>query len=173
MTDRDVPQETRTIVESGINWAGVAVGGLLLALLVAVIEPIWLRVAAAIAALVVTIYIAHAQEEREIENPVLETARAGRPGLDRRKYGRLRAQTNRFLSHVREMNRVAVDARSGRVTQRHAHGELDRIASKMRDVVDEIRKSAGIPTPEDEARTARRPGAGGTSPGRPRPSENG
>lgn len=164
-------QENRpTVQDSGVNWTGVAVGGLLLALVVAVIEPLAFRVVAAVAALVLTIYISHTREEREIENPLLEQVRQKSQGLDRRKYGRLRNQTERFLENVRQMNRIAVDARSGKVSQRHAHGEIDRLASKMRELVDEIRKAAGIPTPTGESRRRQRrvvePGGGrpGTSP---------
>ncbi len=57
---------------------------------------------------------------------------------------------------VRQMNRVAVEGREGKLSPRHTQAELDRLAAKLRDVVDEIRKTAGVPTPlENPARAAR------------------
>ena len=68
-------------------------------------------------------------------------------GLDRRRYGRLRAHTDVMLDNVRAMNRLAVDARQGKMTQRLANAELDRLAEKIRTQVSDVRKTAGIPTP--------------------------
>ncbi len=131
------------------NWAGVGLAGLLLVLAVVVLENQIVRALVALGALLLAVYMSQqaAQEEPEVENPLLEQLRDSRKGLDRRKYGRLRAYTDRLLEHVRTMNRLAVDARQGKMSQRHAHAELDRLAAMMRDVVDEVRKAAGVPTP--------------------------
>ena len=157
----------RTVRESTVNWGGVIVGGVLLALIVVAVQSPLLRVVAAITAFVMTIYISQRREERQVESPLLSQIQQPRPGLDRRKYGRLRKSTQLLLAQVREMNRIAVDARSGKISQRHAHAELDRVADKMRNLVDVVRKAAGIPTPVAD----RRPGPGGAP--RPRPVPRG
>ena len=97
-----------------------------------------------------TFYMAHQKQETEVENPLLDELRAKKTGLDRRKYGRLRSSTDRLLDNVRTMNRIAIDGREGKLSPRHAHAELDRLAAKMGDLIDDIRKSAGIPTPPEE-----------------------
>ena len=55
-----------------------------------------------------------------------------------------------MLDNVRQMNKIAIDGREGRLSPRHAHAELDRLAAVMRDVIEEIRKAAGVPTPAEE-----------------------
>ncbi len=91
-----------------------------------------------------------------VDNPLLDHLRDQKPGLDRRKYGRLRQHTERLLDHVRQMNRIAIDGRAGKVQPRHAHAEMDRLAALMRDNVDEIRKAAGVPTPMEEPTSRRK-----------------
>lgn len=135
--------------DSGINWPVVAIGGLILALAVAAISESIVRVIVAVAVFSFTLYLAQPRAEVEIENPLLEELRAQKHGLDRRKYGRLRTYTERLLDQVRHMNRIAIEGREGKIAPRHAHAELDRIAAMMRDTIDDIRKSAGVPTPTD------------------------
>ncbi len=138
------------------NWAVVGLGMLLLVLCVAAIPDIILR--AIVAAIIMggTFYLAQSREEPQVENPLLEQLRTQtHEGLDRRKYGRLRSRTDRLLEQVRQMNRIAIEGREGKLSPRHAHAELDRIAALMRDTVDEIRKSAGVPTPIEKPASTR------------------
>lgn len=166
----DQESRPRTIRESTVNWSGVIVGGILLVLIVGAVHSILIRCVATAVAFAVTVYASQRWEEREIENPILRQIRQKRPGLDRRKYGRLRAATDDLLQQIREMNRVAVDARSGKISQRHAHVELDRVADKMRGLVSVIRKAAGVPTPVRDAPSPAASAAGrGNGPPRPRP----
>jgi hypothetical protein len=129
---------------------------LLLVLAVAAIPDIILR--AIVAAIIMggTFYLAQSREELKVENPLLEQLRTQtHEGLDRRKYGRLRSRTDRLLEQVRQMNRIAIAGREGKLSPRHAHAELDRIAALMRDTVDQIRKSAGVPTPIEKPASTR------------------
>jgi hypothetical protein len=166
MPEQEVPESRTTVTTSEINWSGVILGALLLAVLVIAINNPIFRALAALVALGITLYASLMREEREIENPLLHQVRQTRPGLDRRKYGRLRSNVDDLLERVREMNRIAVDARSGKVSQRHAQAELERQAKKIHDLVADIRKSAGVPTPVEETtpRTRRppRPPGGGS-----------
>lgn len=136
--------------QSRLNWSVIWFGALVLVMAVALIPDQFLRAIAAIFIFVTTFFIAQSREAEVVENPLLEHARMAKPGLDRRKYGHLRSATERLLEQVREMNRIAIEGREGKLSQRHAHAELDRLAAKMVDLVDDIRKSAGIPTPTEE-----------------------
>lgn len=131
--------------QGSVNWAGVALGAVLLALVVASIGSIFIRVVAAVGVLALTFYLTRVREVNQAADATLSSADL--VGLDRRKYGRLRVTTGELLEQVRRMNQIAVDAREGKITQRPANAELDRIAAILRDIVDEIRKSAGVPTP--------------------------
>jgi hypothetical protein len=148
---------TPTTQDSGINWAAVIAGGLLLAVAVVGINDVFLRAVAAVAIFSLTFYLARSREEPTVEQPLLDKLRGQKGGLDRRKYGRLRGQTDRLLDQVRQMNRVAVEGREGKLAPSHSHAELDRLATMMHDYIDEIRKSAGVPTPmyEGEARSGK------------------
>jgi hypothetical protein len=145
--------------ETGINWAVVLFGIILLAMSVAVIgdDKIFLRVFAAVAIIVVTFYWSRPRQETVLENPLFEQLHSQQHGLDRRKYGRLRSSTDDLLDFIREMNRIAVEGREGKLSPRHAQAEIDRLAAKLRDSVDEIRKAAGVPTPLDEGTGKARP----------------
>lgn len=151
-----MPEDTPT--QSGdTNWIVVAIGaGILAAAVAAAEESLLLRVVAAVAILAATVYMSRPREEQVVDNPLLDQLRDQKPGLDRRKYGRLRQHTERLLDHVRQMNRIAIDGRAGKVQPRHAHAEMDRLAALMRDNVDEIRKAAGVPTPLEEPAQARK-----------------
>ena len=133
-----------------LNWTVVAFGGLLLVLAILAIPDRLVSAPVAAFILGLTFYMAHQKQETEVENPLLDELRAKKTGLDRRKYGRLRSSTDRLLDNVRTMNRIAIDGREGKLSPRHAHAELDRLAAKMGDLIDDIRKSAGIPTPPEE-----------------------
>jgi hypothetical protein len=142
----------RKPAETGvINWAVVMFGGILLALAIIVLPDPFLRVLAVLIIYVFVIYLSQAREEPEVENPLLDKIQEKSGGLDRRKYGRLRSTTDRMLDQVRDMNRVAVEGREGKIAPRHAHAELDRMAATLREMTDEIRKSAGVPTPPEKA----------------------
>lgn len=136
--------------ESSTNWLVVGAGALFLALAVLAFNQPMLRAAVAIVVFIATFLMARPREESLVENPLLEQLRTQQDGLDRRKYGRLRSTTERLLDNVRQMNKIAIDGREGRLSPRHAHAELDRLAAIMRDVIDEVRKAAGVPTPAEE-----------------------
>ncbi|MGD2216515.1 MAG: hypothetical protein PVJ64_07150 [Gemmatimonadales bacterium] len=142
--------------DSGTNWLVVGAGALFLALAVLAFNQPVLRAAAAVVVFIGAFLMARPREEAQIENPLLDQLRTHKDGLDRRKYGRLRSTTERLLDNVRQMNKIAIDGREGRLSPRHAHAELDRLAAIMRDVIDEVRKAAGVPTPAEESGT--RPG---------------
>ncbi len=131
-----------------INWGAVVLAALVMVLAVALVPNTILRTGVALAAFLWGIRLSQARPyDTEIENPLLEAARGRSEGLDRRRYGRLRASTEHFLDQVRAMNRLAIDAREGKLTQRHASVQLDRMTESMRDLVVDIRKNAGVPTP--------------------------
>jgi len=136
---------------SGINYAVVGFGIIFLVLVVAAIPDTFLRVLAAAAIMLVTFWWSQSRQEPDVENPLMEQLHEKQYGLDRRKYGHLRSSTDNLLDHVRQMNRIAIEGREGKLAPRHAQAELDRLAAKMRDVVDDIRKTAGIPTPMESA----------------------
>ena len=133
-----------------VNWTVVAFGGLLMVLAILAIPDCLVSAPVAAFILALTFYMAHQKQETRVENPLLDELRAKKTGLDRRKYGRLRSSTDRLLDNVRTMNRIAINGREGKLSPRHAHAELDRLAAKMTDLIDDIRKSAGIPTPPEE-----------------------
>jgi hypothetical protein len=139
--------------DSGTNWLVVGAGALFLALAVLAFDQPALRAAVAVVVFIGAFIMARPREESPVENPLLEQLRTHKDGLDRRKYGRLRSTTERLLDNVRQMNKIAIDGREGRLSPRHAHAELDRLAAIMRDVIDEIRKAAGVPTPAEEPGT--------------------
>jgi hypothetical protein len=135
--------------DAGTNWVVVISGLILLALAVVVIgdDKIFLRVIAAAAIMFVTFYWSRSRQEPVVENPLFDQLHSQQHGLDRRKYGRLRSSTDHLLDFIREMNRIAIEGREGKLSPRHAQAEIDRIAAKLRDSVDEIRKAAGVPRP--------------------------
>ncbi len=139
--------------DSGTNWMVVGAGALFLALAVLAFNQPVLRAAVAVVVFIAAFLMARPREESPIENPLLEQLRTQKDGLDRRKYGRLRSTTERLLDNVRQMNKIAIDGREGRLSPRHAHAELDRLAAVMRDVIDEVRKAAGVPTPAEDTGT--------------------
>lgn len=145
-------------LDSGINWAVVGAGAILLALIVASIpdDKIFLRVIIALAILGVTLYWSRPRQEPIIENPLFEQLHSQQHGLDRRKYGRLRSTTEDLLEFIRQMNQVAVEGREGKLSPRHTQAELDRLAAKLRDIIEEVRKTAGVPTPLAEPGPAKR-----------------
>ncbi len=144
--------------EGGINWGVVGFGVILLMLATSAIPDTLLRVLAAAGIMILTFLWSRSRPETELENPVLDKLHDKQFGLDRRKYGRLRSSTDRMLEHVREMNRIAVQGREGKLAPRHAQAELDRLAAAMRDLVEDVRRSAGVPTPmEDPSSRADKP----------------
>ena len=149
--------------DSGINWAFVGAGVILMALFVASIpdDKVFARVIVAVAILGLTVFLSRPRQETVVENPLFEQLHSQQHGLDRRKYGRLRSTTEDLLDFIRQMNRVAVEGREGKLSPRHTQAELDRLAAKLRDIVEEIRKTAGVPTPPAEPRPGKRPAGGG------------
>ncbi len=142
--------ERKPTQEASVNWAVVGFGIILLMLATAAIADTLLRVLAAAGIMALTFYWSQSRPEAELENPLLEQLHDKQFGLDRRKYGRLRSSTDRLLEQVRQMNRIAVEGREGKLAPRHAQAELDRLAALMRDIVEDVRRCAGVPTPMEE-----------------------
>jgi hypothetical protein len=150
--------EQKPTQESGVNWAIVGLGVIVLMLVNIAIDDNFLRALVTAIILLAIVFWSQSRTELEVENPLLDQLHdVSRHGLDRRKYGHLRASTDSLLGQVRQMNRIAVEGREGKLAQRHAQAELDRIAAKMRDLVDDIRKTAGVPTPMEAARAREKP----------------
>jgi hypothetical protein len=138
--------------DPGTNWAVVGLGAIVLMLVNLALPDLFLRAMASAIVLLATVFWSQTKPEAGIENPLLDQLHDVKMhGLDRRKYGHLRSSTDNLLDHVRQMNRIAVEGREGKLAPRHAQAELDRLTSKMRDMVDDIRKTAGVPTPMDAA----------------------
>ena len=137
--------------EGGVNWPVVGFGVMALLIVVYIVPGQLPRTFLAAVIMILTVYVAQSREETVVENPLFDQLHATHgEGLDRRKYGRLRSHTDRLLEHVRQMNRLAVEGREGKVAPRHAQAELDRLSGVMKDLVDDIRKTAGVPTPQGE-----------------------
>jgi len=137
--------------DSSVNWPIVGLGVIALLVVVFVVPSPMTRTLLAAVIMVLTVYVAQSREEAVVENPLFEHLHASHgEGLDRRKYGRLRTHTDRLLEHVRQMNRLAVEGREGKIAPRHAQAELDRLSEMMKDLVDEVRKTAGVPTPQGD-----------------------
>jgi hypothetical protein len=144
--------DSKPALESGVNWPVVLFGVLALLLVVFIVPEPLIRTVVAAVITIGTVYVAQSRQEPVIENPLFEQLHSQHSeGLDRRKYGSLRSHTDRLLEHVRRMNQIAVDGREGKIAPRHAQAELDRLAGVMREVVDDIRKTAGVPTPMRDA----------------------
>ncbi len=144
-----VMAEREPTQEPGTNWAVVGLGVIVMMLVNLALADLFLRAMASAIIMLAAVFWSQSRPEPDVENPLLDQLHdVKQHGLDRRKYGHLRSSTNNLLDHVRQMNRIAVEGREGKLAPRHAQAELDRLASKMRDVVDDIRKTAGVPTPD-------------------------
>lgn len=136
---------------AGVNWPIIAFGVMALMIVVVIVPDAALRMILAAMIMILIVYVAQSRPEPEIESPVFEQlhSRHGE-GLDRRKYGRLRSHTDRLLDHIRQMNRIAVEGREGKIASRHAQAEMDRLTEMLKELIDDIRKNAGVPTPQGE-----------------------
>ena len=65
-----------------------------------------------------------------------------------RVFRELRSQVVLLLEQVRRLNWVAVDAERGFRDQDEAMVETDKIEEAMREIISDVRKAAGKPTPE-------------------------
>ena len=71
------------------------------------------------------------------------------PGdVRRRRYRKLRAQVELMLAEVRRLNWMAVDRDSGVRDRKEAVAEMDAIEERLRDLVSEIRRQAGVASDE-------------------------
>jgi hypothetical protein len=72
------------------------------------------------------------------------TPRRGPPsGKDRRRHLRLRARTDELLTHIRQMNLIAAQARIGRRPPGQAEEDLNEIEQQVYLLVPEIRRAVG------------------------------
>jgi len=114
-------------------WLWVAAGGVvaLVFVSVAVSEPAFralLSVLAIVPLLYVTVRVALGSE-RQLAH-------------ERRRYMKLRATTDEFIMHVRNLNRISVIARSESPPE-DAEKMIEEIIERMHGVVDRIRDAAG------------------------------
>ncbi len=73
------------------------------------------------------------------------------PGdVRRRRYRKLRAQVELLLAEVRRLNWMAVDRDSGVRDRKEAVAEMDAIEERLRDLVSEIRRQAGVASDEPD-----------------------
>ncbi len=70
--------------------------------------------------------------------------------LKPRRYPRLRARVDLLLVEVRRLNGIAVDGHRGFRDPKEAVAEMDAIEERMRDLVSEIRREAGVVSEEPD-----------------------
>lgn len=64
-------------------------------------------------------------------------------GVERRRFLALRARTDEFLRHIRAMNLVALQARSGVRPATEAEEQLNGIEQRLHVLIPEFRRAAG------------------------------
>ncbi len=70
--------------------------------------------------------------------------------LKPRRYPRLRARVDLLLVEVRRLNGIAVDGHRGFRDPKEAVAEMDAIEERMRDLISEIRREAGVVSDEPD-----------------------
>lgn len=71
--------------------------------------------------------------------------------VHKRRFTRLRSQVQQLLDEIRRLNWMAVDAERGFRSRETALGEMDRIEGRLKDLIEEIRSTAGQMSPESES----------------------
>ncbi len=79
--------------------------------------------------------------EREMEQ------RCYRALSEKRRFGRLRAATDRMIDKIKHLNRVAVGLEKGMVDQVSGKQELNKVQAELLEIVKTLRPNAGV---EDE-----------------------
>ncbi len=75
--------------------------------------------------------------------------------VHRRRFVRLRAQVQQLLDEIRRLNWMAVDAERGFRDRETAAEEMDAIEDRLKDMIADIRSTAGQMTPESERASVR------------------
>lgn len=70
--------------------------------------------------------------------------------VHKRRFVRLRSQVQQLLDEIRRLNWMAVDAERGFRSREKALAEMDRIEERLKDLIAEIRTTAGQISPSDE-----------------------
>lgn len=70
--------------------------------------------------------------------------------VHKRRFVRLRSQVQQLLDEIRRLNWMAVDAERGFRSREKALREMDRIEERLKDLIAEIRTTAGQISPSDE-----------------------
>ncbi len=71
--------------------------------------------------------------------------------VHKRRFTRLRSQVQQLLDEIRRLNWMAVDAERGFRSRETALGEMDQIEGRLKDLIEEIRSTAGQMSPETES----------------------
>lgn len=71
--------------------------------------------------------------------------------VHKRRFTRLRSQVQQLLDEIRRLNWMAVDAERGFRSRETALGEMDRIEGRLKDLIEEIRSTAGQMSTETES----------------------
>lgn len=70
--------------------------------------------------------------------------------VHKRRFVRLRSQVQQLLDEIRRLNWMAVDAERGFRSREKALSEMDRIEERLKELIAEIRSTAGQISPTDE-----------------------
>ncbi len=70
--------------------------------------------------------------------------------INRRRHPKMRAQVDLWLAEVRRLNGMAMDANRGFRDRKEAAAEMDSIEERMRNLVTEIRREAGVVSDEPD-----------------------
>ncbi len=71
--------------------------------------------------------------------------------VHKRRFTLLRSQVQQLLDEIRRLNWMAVDAERGFRSRETALGEMDQIEGRLKDLIEEIRSTAGQMSPETES----------------------
>jgi hypothetical protein len=71
--------------------------------------------------------------------------------VHKRRFVRLRAQVQQLLDEIRRLNWMAVDVERGFRSREAARGEMDNIEIRLKDLIEEIRGTAGKMAESTEA----------------------
>ncbi|UCC48045.1 MAG: hypothetical protein JSV41_11275 [Gemmatimonadota bacterium] len=70
--------------------------------------------------------------------------------VHKRRFVRLRSQVQQLLDEIRRLNWMAVDAERGFRSREKALQEMDRIEERLKELIADIRSTAGQISPADE-----------------------
>lgn len=126
----------------GIIILTLALGGNIAVLLL--VPDAWVRLSLGLLTLAVVVWAASRLGMIDLMHQ-LPADRVGK-----RRYLRLRSQVQHLLDGIRRLNWMAVDAERGFRSRDKASEEMDRIEGRLKEMIEEIRSTAGQMSPETE-----------------------